>query len=117
MNLKDKLTPAHLTGMVDTILMSVLRNVLIARDLTSQLGKTLEHVARARELRARHFTFHHDQPMVSSPVNDNYYVNAPVYTGLLTGSKETVNVYQSPGTLTLTIKTIEPQTQHNRLQV
>ena len=69
-------------------------------------------VANSREARASHLTTHYDQPRVSSPINDNYCVNAQVYAGLLAWSKETLNVYQSPETEGVTRKTIDSQTQH-----
>ena len=72
--------------------MSARRNVQTERDQTGQLGRTLGLVAKAREARAGPLITHHVQPRVSSPVNDNYYVNAPVYAGLLARSKEAVNV-------------------------
>ena len=70
-------------------------------------------MAKTREARARHITSHHNWPRVSSPINDNYCVNASVYAGLLARSKETINVYQSPETLSLSRKIIETQTQQN----
>ena len=89
--------------------MSVWINIQTVRNRTGQLGRTLGIVVKAREVRARHLTTHHDQLRVSSPIDDNYCVNAPVYARLLTRSKETVNVNQLLGTLTK--NTIETQTQ------
>ena len=93
---KDTLIPVHLTRWVTTTLMSIRRKVPTARDPKSQLGRTLGNMAKAREARAGHLTTHHGRPRVNSPIHDNYCVNVPVYTGLLTRSKETVNVFQSP---------------------
>ena len=82
MNPKDTLTPVHLPRKVAITLMSFRR-------------KTLGIVAKVREARAGHLTTLHVRPRVNSPIHDNYCVNAPVYAGLLTGSKETVNVFKS----------------------
>ena len=59
-----------------------------------------------RSSRARPPTTHRQQPMVSCPINDNYCVNAPVYTGELTRSKRTVNVCQYPETLKSSKQTV-----------
>ena len=43
---------------------------------------------------------------MNSPINDSYCVNVPVYAGLLAGSKETVNVCQSPETLSVNLPVV-----------
>ena len=111
MNPKNTLTPAHLTKRVATTHMSVQKNVQKARDLKSQHGRALGLVAKAKEASSSHLTTDHNLPRASHPINDNYCVNAAVYAGRLVGSKETVNVFQSPETLGLTRETIRTKTQ------
>ena len=91
LKVRDILTPAR---RVENTLTKVLRNVLIVRNRTDQPEKPLGIVSRASRARARPLNIYHDRPRISSPINDNLCINAPVYAGLLAWSKKIVNVCQ-----------------------
>ena len=55
--------------------MSVRTEVQIANGPTNPPGRVLDHIIRAKKVRARPLITHPDRPMVSSPINDNYCVN------------------------------------------
>ena len=70
------------------------------------LGRTLVGSAE-RKVGIRQASTHPDRPRVGRLLNDNYFVKAPLQTGRLTWSKETVNIYQCQQTGPLSGETVK----------